>query len=80
MTVNREYVLLPKDLNFNAAPKSEIRTFDGLTNAMVIKKTDFSGHFNDQFTIRMWMKHGDEQENTDKHHVFCKSDEKRSSN
>lgn len=79
-TINREHVLLPKDLDVNRPPKSEIRSFDGYTQAMVIDKTTFSGEFSEQFTIRMWMKHSAEEDSSDKHHVFCKSDNKCSLN
>ena len=75
-TVNREYVLLPKDANGNEIPKSQIRSFDGYAQSIIVNETDFSGHFNDEFIIRMWMKHANDDENSDKHHIFCKSDEK----
>jgi len=50
-------------------------SFDGINQASVVHKKDFSGQLNNDFIIRMWMKHSytgyDEKE-----HIFCKSDEK----
>lgn len=75
-TVDREYVLLPKDSNEQQIPQKQIRTFDGRGQSMIVNKTDFPGHFDEEFTIRMWMKHANDEENNEKHHIFCKSDEK----
>ncbi|CAF1018548.1 unnamed protein product [Adineta steineri] len=74
-SVNREYVLIPKDVDYNQAPKTRSMSFDGFNQASIIPKADFSGQLNNNFTIRMWMKHSNE-ENSDKEHIFCKSDEK----
>lgn len=75
-TVDREYVLLPKDNNGEQIPQRQIQTFDGRGQSLMINKTDFDGHFNEQFIIQMWMKHNEDEENNEKHHIFCKSDEK----
>ncbi|CAF3271573.1 unnamed protein product [Rotaria socialis] len=74
-SINREYVLTPKDVDCNQAPQSHFMSFDGLSKSLVIPKADFSGAFRNDFTIRMWMKHTDE-DSSEKEHIFCKSDEK----
>jgi hypothetical protein len=74
-SVNREYVLIPKDVDYNQAPQSRYMSFDDVNQASIVQKTDFSGQLNNDFTIRMWMKHSNEG-NNDKEHIFCKSDEK----
>lgn len=73
-TINREYVLLPKDQS-NDLPPSRATSFNGHNEALTVNRTDFAGHFNDEFTIRMLMKHS--SNSVDKEHIFCKSDEKR---
>jgi hypothetical protein len=51
--------------------------FNGINQAVIINQSTFSGHFNNEFTIRMWMKHlNDNNNNNGKEHIFCKSDEK----
>jgi hypothetical protein len=40
-----------------------------------VNQSEFSGHFNNEFTIRLWMKHSND-DNNEKEHIFCKSDEK----
>jgi hypothetical protein len=50
-------------------------SFDGINEASIVDKKDFSGEFNTDFIIRMWMKHSD-QGDSEKEHIFCKSDEK----
>jgi len=50
-------------------------SFDGINQATIVHKKDFSGQLNNDFIIRMWMKHSD-QEVDEKEHIFCKSDEK----
>ncbi|CAF3887254.1 unnamed protein product [Rotaria sordida] len=74
-SINREYVLIPKDIDYNQAPQSRYMSFDGINQVSIIHKTDFSGQLKNDFTIRMWMKHTDE-ENDGKEHIFCKTDEK----
>lgn len=73
-TINREYVLLAKDQS-NDLPPSRAMSFNGLNEAHIVNKTDFAGHFNSEFTIRMLMRHT--SGSGDKEHIFCKSDEKR---
>jgi hypothetical protein len=73
--LNREYVLIPKDIDYNEAPLSRYMSFDGDSQAIIVQKANFSGQFNKDFTIRMWMKHADD-ESDDKQHIFCKTDEK----
>jgi hypothetical protein len=77
-TIDREYVLLAKDGNSNTAPQSKIMSFNGYNQAVIVNQSDFSGHFNTEFIIRMWMKHthDDKNNNNDKEHIFCKTDEK----
>src|SRR5690349_2478443 len=75
-TINREYVLIEKDLNYNQAPQTHFMSFNGISEASIVEKKDFSGKLNNDFTIRMWMKHSNE-ESDEKEHIFCKSDEKR---
>jgi gentisate 1,2-dioxygenase len=76
-TVNQQYVLLPQESDPKHIPRTQIRSFDGHGQSLIVNKTMFSGHFNDEFIIRMWMKHTNDDDNNDKHHIFCKSDEKR---
>lgn len=66
-TINRQYHLLSKDESFN-----------GYNQAIVVNRTDFSGHFNDEFRIRMIMKHFHDKDSksSDKEHIFCKADQK----
>jgi hypothetical protein len=52
-----------------------VKSFDGINEASIVDKKDFSGEFNNDFIIRMWMKHSD-QGDSEKEHIFCKSDEK----
>jgi hypothetical protein len=78
-TIHREFVLLPKDVNANEVPKSNIMSFDGRSQSLIVKKSDFSGHLNNEFIIRVWMKHsnyGHDDTNNDKEHIFCKTDDK----
>ncbi|CAF0892158.1 unnamed protein product [Rotaria sp. Silwood1] len=75
LSINRDYVLIPKDVDNNQAPQSHYMSFDDIKQPSVISKTDFSGQFKNDFTIHMWMKHADE-ENDEKEHIFCKTDEK----
>jgi hypothetical protein len=76
-TINREYILLSKDENLHDIPSSNIMLFNGINQAVIINQSTFSGHFNNEFTIRMWMKHlNDNNNNNGKEHIFCKSDEK----
>ncbi|CAF2965080.1 unnamed protein product [Rotaria sp. Silwood2] len=76
-TIDREYVLLAKDDNSNEIPQSKITSFNGHNQALMVNQSEFSGHFNDEFIIRMWMKHtNDNKNNNDKEHIFCKSDKK----
>jgi hypothetical protein len=78
-TTDREYVLLAKDGDSNDIPQSKIMTFNGYNQAVLVNQSDFSGHFNNEFVIRMWMKHTHDDKNNhnnDKEHIFCKSDEK----
>jgi hypothetical protein len=49
-------------------------TFNGLNQALVINQSEFSGHLNNEFTIRTWMKHTSDSNNNEKEHIFCKSD------
>jgi hypothetical protein len=72
-TIDREYILLSKDETNEVTPV-KITSFNGLNQAYIVNETDFSGHFNNEFTIRMLMKHS--SDNKDKEHIFCKSDEK----
>lgn len=72
-TINREYVLLAKDQS-NDLPPSRTTLFNGLNEAHIVNETDFDGHFNSEFTIRMLMRHP--SGSGDKEHIFCKSDEK----
>jgi hypothetical protein len=51
-------------------------SFDGINQASIVHKNDFSGQLNNDFIIRMWMKHSDEEDYDEKEHIFCKSDEK----
>lgn len=72
-TINREYVLLAKD-PLNDLPPSRAVSFNGLDEALTVNRTNFAGHFNNEFTIRMLMRHS--VKSADKEHLFCKSDEK----
>ncbi len=73
--INHEYVLIPKDIDYNQVPQSNFISFDDTNQASIVHKKDFTGQLNDDFIIQMWMKHSD-QEVDEKEHVFCKSDEK----
>ncbi|CAF0822901.1 unnamed protein product [Rotaria sp. Silwood1] len=76
-TINREYILLPKDDHSNEIPQTKITSFNGHNQVLIVNQTEFSGHFNDEFIIRMWMKYtNDNKNNNDKEHIFCKSDKK----
>lgn len=72
---DHEYVLIAKDEDYNHAPKSRFMSFDGINQATIVQKKDFSGQLNSDFTIRMWMKHSND-ETDEKEHIFCKSDER----
>ncbi len=74
-SIDREYVLIAKDVDSNQAPQSRFMSFDGINQASIVQKNKFSGQLNNDFTIRMWMKHS-YQGNDEKEHIFCKSDEK----
>jgi hypothetical protein len=74
-TTKREYNLLPKNEDSNEIPPSRKTVFNGLGQAIIVNQSEFSGHFNNEFTIRMWMKHSNDN-NNEKEHIFCKSDEK----
>jgi hypothetical protein len=78
VTTNREYTLLAKDGDSNGVPQSKITTFNGYDQALIVNQSQFSGHLNTEFTIRMWMKHTNDghNNNNDKEHIFCKSDQK----
>ena len=73
--INREYVLIAKEVEENQPPQSSIMSFDGINDATIVDKNDFSGEFQSNFAVRMWMKHSDQDDN-EKEHIFCKSDEK----
>lgn len=75
-TINHEYILIPKDTDYNQAPQTLFMSFDGFKQSLIIDKSDLPGKINNDFTIRMWMKHGIQEEG-EKQHIFCKSDEKR---
>lgn len=51
-------------------------SFDGIKDASIVKTRDFSGRLNRAFTVRMWMKHGNDDD-SEKEHIFCQSDQKR---
>jgi len=76
--MNRQYHLLSKDGNSNGLNAEKIVSFNGLNQAIVVDHKDFSGQFNNEFRIRMIMKHfHDENSNAqEKEHIFCKTDEK----
>ncbi|CAF4871525.1 unnamed protein product, partial [Rotaria sp. Silwood1] len=70
-TINREYILLPKDDHSNEIPQTKITSFNGHNQVLIVNQTEFSGHFNDEFIIRMWMKYtNDNKNNNDKEHIF----------
>lgn len=76
-TIDRKYTLLPKDEYSNGITPTKITPFNGIDQALVINQTKFSGHFDNEFTIQMWMKHANDNNNkNDKEHIFCKTDEK----
>ncbi|CAF1250602.1 unnamed protein product [Rotaria sordida] len=76
-TIDREYILLAKSDNSNGIPPSTFIPFNGHDQAIIVNQSEFSGHFNDEFIIRMLMKHTNDNKNTkDKQHIFCKSDKK----
>ncbi|CAF1423677.1 unnamed protein product [Rotaria magnacalcarata] len=76
-TTEREYILLPKDDKPNEIPQSRVVTFNGFSQALIVNQSEFSGHLNKELTIRMWMKHANENKNdNNKQHIFCKSDKK----
>jgi hypothetical protein len=51
-------------------------SFNGLDQALIVNQSEFSGHFNNEFTIQMWMKHSNNDNTNDKENIFCKTDEK----
>lgn len=81
-TANRQYHLLSKDGNSNGLNAEKIVSFNGLNQAIVVNRKDFSGQFNNEFRIQMIMKHfHDENSNgQEKEHIFCKTDEKCKTN
>jgi hypothetical protein len=62
-------------MDYNQAPQARSMSFDGVNQAVIVQKTDFSGRLNENFIVRMWMKHT-YGGNNEKEHIFCKSDEK----
>jgi len=74
-SVNREYVLAAKDGDSSRAPNTEIMSFDGISQSVTIDKSLFSSELKNDFTIRMWMKHAD-QNDQEKENILCKSDRK----
>lgn len=72
---DREYVLVDKDGDSTRAPQTEIMSFDGISQSVIIDKSQFSGQLKTDFTIRMWMKHAD-QSDEEKENILCKSDRK----
>jgi len=74
-SANREYVLVAKDGDSSRAPDTEIMSFDGISQSVTIDKSLFSSELKNDFTIRMWMKHAD-QNDQEKENILCKSDRK----
>lgn len=70
-----EYVLIEKEDDDDQIPESRWTSFDGQNQGLIIPANKFSGHFQTDFIIRMWMKHKKEN-STDKEHIFCQTDEK----
>lgn len=74
--VNREYVLISKDSDsYQTSPQANWMSFDGIKDASIVKARDFSGRLNRAFTVRMWMKHANDDD-SEKEHIFCQSDQK----
>ncbi|CAF1435096.1 unnamed protein product, partial [Adineta ricciae] len=58
---DHEYVFVPKDVDSDRAPQSIYMSFDGLNQASIVQKTEFSGQLKNTFAIRMWMKHSNSE-------------------
>ncbi|UJR21434.1 hypothetical protein I4U23_024520 [Adineta vaga] len=48
---DHEYVIIPKDVDYNQAPQTHYTSFDGINQALLVRKKDFSGQLKTQFAI-----------------------------